>query len=116
MTRSEHLYAIADRAREAARICARAAAAAALTVIAAAIAHAAGGVALALAIIGAFLLRRIAWDRLERSERAQALAQELWESFQRSNWRERTGWSRLTPERRIWTRVARERTGWSRVA
>jgi hypothetical protein len=95
MTRSEQLYAVAVSMKFAARSCGRGAAAAALTVTAAAAAHAAGGMALALAIVGVLLIRRIAFGRLERAVRGQAFGAELWESFQNSNWRERTGWAQV---------------------
>ncbi len=93
--RADHLFSRADQAKRAARACGRAAAAAAITATAAVVAHATGGIALALFIVAALLARRIRWGDLERTQRAHAFGAEMWESFQSSNWRERTGWDRV---------------------
>jgi len=84
------LFAAADRARWASQECARGAAAAALVSIASVLANAAGWLAAALILAGAFLVRRLAWRARARSERAAAHSAEMTASFAASNWRRRT--------------------------
>jgi murein DD-endopeptidase MepM/ murein hydrolase activator NlpD len=91
-SRAGVLFARARVARRAAGVSGRGAAASALTVIAGVAASVMGGILLSLLIVGALLARRIIWVERGRVLQQRAVAAELGESFQQSNWRERTQW------------------------
>lgn len=86
------LFVSAARSRRVARECARGAAAAALVALASVVANGALGLATALVLSAALLVRRIAWLGSARAQHADAIAAEMTASWAATDWRGRLRW------------------------